>query len=72
LNKRKVDRGFLSVVYPLNIYSLLLTRIIPTTIKTTPATILTYFKTFEAFLIKIKRKLIKIDIIINGMASPAE
>ena len=44
----------------------------PTTIKTIPANTLTYFKIVEAFLIKINIKLIKKDIIIKGMASPAE
>lgn len=56
----------------INKYSLLLTRISPTIINRTPATALTYFNAFDAFLIKINRKLIKIDRTIKGRANPAE
>jgi hypothetical protein len=50
----------------------LVTRNKPITIRNTPAITLTYFTTLEAFLINIKIKLMKMDMIINGKANPAE
>jgi hypothetical protein len=37
----------------------------------TPETALTYFNILDAFLINTKRELIKMDIIIKGIAIPA-